>query len=72
MGTSKELASTVDPAVHLEQVKIIEKALWDNLYGIPLFAHPGVVAHDASIENIIFNATQTQIVWNAEQWVRAQ
>ncbi|GAA1157142.1 ABC transporter substrate-binding protein [Ornithinicoccus hortensis] len=67
-----ELASTVDPAVHLEQVKIIEKALWENLYGIPLFAHPGVVAHDATIDNIIFNSTQTQIVWNAEQWVRAQ
>jgi peptide/nickel transport system substrate-binding protein len=37
-----------------------------------VFAFPGTVAHDASIENVIFNATQTQIAWNAEQWVRAE
>jgi peptide/nickel transport system substrate-binding protein len=66
------LSSSVDPEVHLEQVKIIEKLLWDDLYGIPVFAFPGTVAHDASIENVIFNATQTQIAWNAEQWVRAE
>ncbi len=66
----EKVSSTVDPEVHLEQKKIIEKELWDQLYGIPVFAFPGVVAHDASIENVIFNATQTQVAWNAEQWMR--
>ncbi len=66
-----ELASSNDEAVHLEQIKKIEKLLWDELYGIPLFAHPGVIGHDASLENVRHNSTQTGVAWNAEQWVRA-
>ena len=65
------LAKSNDPAVHLEQVKIIEKLLWDNLYGIPLFAHPGVVGYDNTLQNVRHNSTQTGVSWNAEQWVRA-
>ncbi|SOC54586.1 ABC transporter substrate-binding protein [Ornithinimicrobium cerasi] len=65
------LAASNDPEVHLEQVKIIEKLLWDNLYGIPVFAHPGVVGYDNTLENVRHNSTQTGVSWNAEQWVRA-
>ncbi|WP_265520874.1 ABC transporter substrate-binding protein [Oerskovia flava] len=65
------LASTVDPNIHLEQVKVIEKLLWDELFGIPVFAHPGVAAYSSSLEGLRKTATQDQIVWNAEQWVRA-
>ena len=66
------LATSVDPEVHLEQVKIIEKLLWDDLYGIPLFAHPSMVGYDATLENVRDTAVQTGVSWNAEQWVRAQ
>lgn len=66
------LASSNDPEVWARQTPIIEKLLWDNLFGIPLFAHPGVVAHDASIQNVVFNSTQSGIPWNADQWVRAE
>ena len=65
------LASSVDPEVHMEQVKIIEKLLWDNLYGIPLFAHPSMVGYDATLENVRDTAVQTGVSWNAEQWVRS-
>ncbi|AXH95095.1 ABC transporter family substrate-binding protein [Ornithinimicrobium avium] len=68
----KTLSTSLDPAVQLEQTKIIEKTLWDTLYGIPVFAHPGVVGYDASIENVRHTAVQTGVSWNAEQWVRAQ
>lgn len=64
------LASTVDTDVHREQLPIIEKNLWDDLHGIPIFAHPGVVGYEDSIQNVIFTSTQDQVVWNAEQWVR--
>lgn len=67
----KTLASSVDPEVHKEQTKIIEKLLWDNLYGIPVFAHPSVVGYDATLENVRDTAVQTGVSWNAEQWVRA-
>ena len=68
----RTLASTVDPEVHLEQVKVIEKLLWDDLFGIPVFAHPGVVAYNSSLQNVRDSAAQSTVVWNAEQWVRAE
>lgn len=67
----KTLSSTTDEAVHAEQRVIIEKQLWDTLYGIPLFAHPGVIASSSSISNVRATAAQGGVVWNAEQWARA-
>lgn len=63
------LAASLDPAVQLEQTKIIEKELWDSLFGIPLFAHPGVSASTSNVQNVRSTATQDQVVWNAPQWV---
>ncbi|PUB32423.1 peptide/nickel transport system substrate-binding protein [Promicromonospora sp. AC04] len=65
------LASTTDEAVHAEQTVIIEKQLWDTLFGIPLFAHPGVIANSSSLSNVFNTAAQSGVVWNAEQWSRA-
>ncbi|MGO1315462.1 MAG: ABC transporter family substrate-binding protein [Cellulomonadaceae bacterium] len=65
------LASTLDPAEQLEETKTIEKTLWDTLHGIPVFAHPGVVAYDSTIDNVRSTTTQSTVAWNAEQWVRA-
>ncbi|WP_345473386.1 ABC transporter family substrate-binding protein [Glutamicibacter ectropisis] len=67
-----KLATSLDPAVHAEQTKVIEKLLWDDLYGIPLFAHPGLSASGSDIQNVRHTATQSGIVWNAEQWQRAE
>ncbi len=64
-----KLASTLDEAEQTEQTKIIEKELWDTLFGLPLFAHPGLSAADAKVQNIRPTSTQDQIVWNAPQWV---
>ncbi|WP_245566803.1 ABC transporter family substrate-binding protein [Jonesia quinghaiensis] len=66
------LGSTLDTAQQLEQTKIIEKELWDQLFGIPLFAHPGITAYDATLSNVRRTATQSTVAWNAEQWVRAE
>ncbi|REE03567.1 ABC transporter family substrate-binding protein [Citricoccus muralis] len=66
------LSSSVDPEVHAEQVKIIERELWESLHGIPLYAHPGIVAHSADIANVRNTATQSGAVWNAEQWARVE
>ena len=66
------LGSSLDPEVHAEQVKVIEKGLWDTLYGIPLFAHPGTISYSADLENVRHTAVQTGVSWNAEQWLRAE
>ena len=67
----KTLAGTTDEAVHAEQIVVIEKQLWDTLFGIPLFAHPGVIASSSSLENVRATAAQGGVMWNAEQWARA-
>ena len=66
------LATSADPEVHREQVKIIERELWDTLYGLPVFAHPDVTGFDSTLQNVRATAVQTGVSWNAEQWVRAQ
>ena len=67
-----KLAGTVDEEVHAEQIPIIEKGLWDELHGMPIFAHPGVVSFQADLENVRQTATQSTVAWNAEQWLRAE
>lgn len=65
------ISTSLDEEVHAEQLAIIETEAWNDLHSIPLFAHPGVTAYDSTIDNVIHNASQTGIPWNAEQWVRA-
>lgn len=65
------LSKTLDTAKQQEQVKIIEKHLWDDLFGIPVFAHPNVSAYDSKLGNVRQSAAQSGIMWNAEQWVRS-
>lgn len=65
------LTATLDTNVHLEQVKVIEKELWDTLFGIPLYAHPGVFATDAGLQNVRPTATQGGLSWNAFQWLNS-
>jgi peptide/nickel transport system substrate-binding protein len=67
----KTLSSTTDEAVHLEQIKVIEKQLWDTMFGIPLFAHPGIGAYSSSLTNVRDTATQSGLLWSSEQWARA-
>lgn len=66
----RTLSSSTDGTVHIEQTKVIEKRLWDTLYGIPLFAHPGVSASSPGLSNVRETSAQDGIVWNAEQWTR--
>ncbi|WP_411732285.1 ABC transporter family substrate-binding protein [Paeniglutamicibacter sp.] len=68
----KRLATTLDTNVHAEETKKIEKLLWDDLFGIPVFAHPGLGASAGDVLNVRKTATQNGMVWNAEQWVRAE
>lgn len=68
----RTLSGSVDEAVHAEQRPIIERILWENLHGIPLFAHPGIIGYDASIDHVRFTASQDQVAWNGEQWARAE
>lgn len=66
------IETTVDPDVIAEQKVEVEKIMWEELYTIPVFVHPGVVAYDARLQNVRPTASQSGVTWNAEQWVRAE
>ncbi len=66
------LKNSLDPEVHLEQTKVIEQLLWSDLFGIPVFAHPGVDAASASIDGVERTTTQSGISWNAYAWSSAE
>ncbi|MGW9803922.1 glutathione transport system substrate-binding protein [Micrococcus sp. 093350064-1] len=67
-----KLATSLDENEQLEQVKTIEKLLWEDFQAIPLYAHPGLVGHKADIANVRDTAAQSGALWNVEQWVRVQ
>lgn len=63
-----ELSQTVDEAKQVQLMKQIDTQIWKDLYTIPLFAHPGVLASSKNAEGVEFNATQAELTWNAEKW----
>lgn len=63
-----KMTSTLDDKVLLEETKVIEKELWDSMFGLPLYAHPGVMAYNSNISNVRATSTQNHVVWNGEQW----
>ncbi|AIE82638.1 MULTISPECIES: ABC transporter substrate-binding protein [Actinotignum] len=63
-----KVSSSLDPKVQKEAKKVIEKELWNDLFGIPLFTHPGIAAYTTGMENVERNVTQSGIAWNAEKW----
>ncbi|MCV7687239.1 ABC transporter family substrate-binding protein, partial [Micrococcus luteus] len=65
-----KLATSLDENEQLEQVKTIEKLLWEDFQAIPLYAHPGLVGHKADVANVRDTAAQSGALWNVEQWVR--
>lgn len=67
-----QLATTEDEAEQQEIIIGIEQELWGDLFGIPLYVHPQLSGSDISISNVRDTASQDQIVWNAEQWQRAE
>lgn len=65
------VADNVSDEERTEALIEIEQALWDELHGIPIYVHPGVVAADSSIANVRLTAAQSSSPWNADQWQRA-
>ncbi|SEF17663.1 ABC transporter family substrate-binding protein [Jiangella alba] len=65
-----ELIVTVDEDRQTELLTEIETNLWNDLFSIPLYAHPGVTAHNPAIEGVQQNAAQTQVSFNMEEWSR--
>jgi peptide/nickel transport system substrate-binding protein len=64
----KKIESTLSMKEHNDQEKIVEKQLWDDMFGIPLFQHPTVDAASSNVHPVEHMAAQGSIAWNAQQW----
>lgn len=64
------VATTMDMAKRSESLVKAEKVLWDDMFGIPIFQHPGLDAAKSDVNNVVFSSTQDGISWNADQWQR--
>jgi peptide/nickel transport system substrate-binding protein len=63
--------SSTDTSGVVEQLLIVDKALAENFWSIPLFAFPGLVASNADVSGVKLNAGQTQATWNMQEWARS-
>ncbi len=66
----KVVQTTMDLEKHSQALVNTEKELWNDMFGIPIFQHPGIDAAGADVTNVIHTNTQDGITWNAEQWQR--
>ncbi|WP_375383850.1 ABC transporter family substrate-binding protein [uncultured Microbacterium sp.] len=65
---ASDIQTMTDPAdVEAANIKV-DKLLFDNYYGLPLFQSPGVEAHTDRISGVTFMANQTGPVWNFWEW----
>ncbi|MGF3053590.1 ABC transporter family substrate-binding protein [Microbacterium sp. YY-03] len=70
-----ELASQImvqtDDAGIVEIGQKVDKLLFDNYYGLPLFQSPGVIAHSDRVSGVTYMANQTGPIWNYWEWTAA-
>jgi peptide/nickel transport system substrate-binding protein len=65
---TSQLNQEIDTAKQVDLMVQIDKQLWTDLATIPLFAFPGILATSPDIEGVEYNATQQELLWNAQNW----
>lgn len=65
---TSQLNAEIDTAKQDELMKQIDTQLWTDLATIPLFAFPGILASSPDVEGVEYNATQQELMWNAQDW----
>ncbi|MBX3094777.1 MAG: ABC transporter family substrate-binding protein [Cryobacterium sp.] len=49
----------------------IDKLLWADGYGVPLFVAPGVMAHSDSVSGVVYYPGQAGVGWNFWEWTKS-
>ena len=65
---TSQLNQEIDTAKQVDLMVQIDKQLWTDLATVPLFAFPGILATTPDIEGVEYNATQQELLWNAQNW----
>jgi peptide/nickel transport system substrate-binding protein len=67
-----KMVAEPDPAKTADLANQVDKALWDQMYTLPLFQKPTIIAYQSNIKNVQDNSSQTGPLWNSEKWALAQ
>ena len=60
---------TIGDEARLDEIQIeIDGHTRDDFYGLPLFQVPGLVAHNGTVDGIVYNGGQTGAIWNNWEW----
>ncbi|WP_293694363.1 ABC transporter family substrate-binding protein [uncultured Agrococcus sp.] len=57
-----------DPERMLEIMTEIDTITREDGYGVPLFQSPGLVAHNGTVDGILYNPNQTGVIHNILEW----
>ncbi len=68
----EELQQEPDPDAQAELGNRIDALLWEDLYTIPLYQDPILIAYDADLEGVEHNASTAGPLWNSEEWTLSQ
>lgn len=66
----EDFLSEPDPDASAEIGNEIDALLWGDLYTIPLYQRPTLLAYSSTLEGVDDNATEAGPLWNSEKWVR--
>ena len=64
-----ESQTLIDDPERMKEIQIaIDTLTAEDFYGLPFFQSPGLVATDGTVDGIVYNPTQTGVVWNILDW----
>jgi peptide/nickel transport system substrate-binding protein len=67
-----KMVAEPDPAKTADLANQVDQALWAQMYTLPLYQKPTVIAYQSNIKNVQDNSSQTGPLWNSEKWALAQ
>ena len=67
-----ELNQTIEEDKITELAIQIDTILWDDLATIPAFTFPAILAYTDKASGVVWNPTQADLTWNAQEWTVAK
>lgn len=66
------IMTETDPEAIEEAQVEIDKLLFEDFYGLPLWQSPGLIAYNSSLGGVKFMANQTGPIWNFWEWTSSK
>jgi peptide/nickel transport system substrate-binding protein len=63
-----KLASAPDPQTEVKYANEADKLLWGDMFTLPLYQKPTLLAYDSNYKGIADNSTQAGPLWNNDQF----